>query len=276
MHTNAVHGKKRRHRDDDDNLEDPEYRSSRVEEGRRNSKDALADFRAEIAEEEANNHRHRRDADPVHRSAHGEDRHGYGRSRYRRSRDQDYPYQETRRSDKRRYISSVEGREGKRSASRTHSPSSDSRRPQSKEVRARHSSHRETEGEESRPDHSTGKLDQQRGRSLSRTSSTFSRTSSNSSASRSSSASSSNSYHSRKRKRRRSRSRSRSRDKAAKKDRKSRKDRRSHSRKKTRDGEKRSVLTGKKIKLKVKKDRGDEERDAKRQELLKFLNSAFE
>jgi len=35
-------------------------------------------------------------------------------------------------------------------------------------------------------------------------------------------------------------------------------------------------LTGKKIKLKVKKEKGDDERDANRQDLLKFLNSTFE
>jgi hypothetical protein len=43
-----------------------------------------------------------------------------------------------------------------------------------------------------------------------------------------------------------------------------------------RDDERRSVLTGKKIKLKVKKDKGDHERDANRKDLLQFLNSAFE
>jgi len=42
------------------------------------------------------------------------------------------------------------------------------------------------------------------------------------------------------------------------------------------DEERRSVLTGKKIKLKVKKDKGDHERDANRKDLLHFLNSAFE
>ncbi|PFH46903.1 hypothetical protein AMATHDRAFT_68849 [Amanita thiersii Skay4041] len=40
--------------------------------------------------------------------------------------------------------------------------------------------------------------------------------------------------------------------------------------------EKRSVLTGKKIKLKVKKDKADQERDVNREELLQFLNSTFE
>ncbi|KIM47192.1 hypothetical protein M413DRAFT_23440 [Hebeloma cylindrosporum] len=43
-----------------------------------------------------------------------------------------------------------------------------------------------------------------------------------------------------------------------------------------REEERRSVLTGKKIKLKVKKDKGDHERDANRRDLLQFLNSAFE
>jgi len=40
--------------------------------------------------------------------------------------------------------------------------------------------------------------------------------------------------------------------------------------------ERRSILTGKKIKLKVKKDKGDHERDKKRRDLLTFLNSACE
>ncbi|PPQ83562.1 hypothetical protein CVT26_003880 [Gymnopilus dilepis] len=40
--------------------------------------------------------------------------------------------------------------------------------------------------------------------------------------------------------------------------------------------ERRSILTGKKIKLKVKKDKADHERDANRKDLLQFLNSAFE
>ncbi|KAF8629010.1 hypothetical protein AX17_005866 [Amanita inopinata Kibby_2008] len=40
--------------------------------------------------------------------------------------------------------------------------------------------------------------------------------------------------------------------------------------------ERRSILTGKKIKLKVKKDKQDHERDANRLQLLQFLNSAYE
>ncbi|KAK2467506.1 hypothetical protein APHAL10511_000361 [Amanita phalloides] len=49
------------------------------------------------------------------------------------------------------------------------------------------------------------------------------------------------------------------------------------SRKKDKDREeRRSVLTGKKIKLRVKKDKDDHERDANRQELLQFLNAAYE
>lgn len=115
-----------------------------------------------------------------------------------------------------------------------------------------------------------------RGRSLSRSRSTHSK--SRHSSSRSSSASFEDSHrYSRKRRRHRSRSKSVSRDR---KEGKSRKHKRSSSRRKETDRErsesKRSVLTGKKIKLKVKKDRGDDERDAKRQELLKFLNSAYE
>lgn len=62
------------------------------------------------------------------------------------------------------------------------------------------------------------------------------------------------------------------------KDGKSGKHRRSPSREKGRERNegKRSVLTGKKIKLRVKKERGDDEREANRQELLEFLNSAYE
>ncbi|KAF9527925.1 hypothetical protein CPB83DRAFT_894865 [Crepidotus variabilis] len=60
-------------------------------------------------------------------------------------------------------------------------------------------------------------------------------------------------------------------------DRKKRKKKDKESRRKDKDGdERRSVLTGKKIKLKVKKDKGDHERDANREKLLKFLNSAYE
>lgn len=58
---------------------------------------------------------------------------------------------------------------------------------------------------------------------------------------------------------------------------KKRKKRKDKERKKDKDREeRRSVLTGKKIKLKVHKDAADEERDANRQDLLSFLNSAFE
>ncbi|KAG8220633.1 hypothetical protein J3R82DRAFT_2898 [Butyriboletus roseoflavus] len=46
--------------------------------------------------------------------------------------------------------------------------------------------------------------------------------------------------------------------------------------KKREKDEKRSVLTGKKIKLKVHKDSRDLEMDANRQDLLQFLNSTFE
>ncbi|KAN0101276.1 hypothetical protein V8E55_001260 [Tylopilus felleus] len=46
---------------------------------------------------------------------------------------------------------------------------------------------------------------------------------------------------------------------------------------KTRDkDERRSVLTGKRIKLKVRKDSRDLEMDANREDLLQFLNSTFE
>ncbi|KAK0245930.1 hypothetical protein EDD85DRAFT_38497 [Armillaria nabsnona] len=48
-------------------------------------------------------------------------------------------------------------------------------------------------------------------------------------------------------------------------------------RKKDKDKEeRRSVLTGKKIKLKVRKEKGDDEREANRKDLLQFLNSTFE
>ncbi|KAF8628784.1 hypothetical protein AX15_003723 [Amanita polypyramis BW_CC] len=80
--------------------------------------------------------------------------------------------------------------------------------------------------------------------------------------------------------RRRSRSQSRSdsgsssgeRERKRKRKDKKRKDK---SRKKDKE-ERRSILTGKKIKLKVKKERGDHERDVNRQELLQFLNAAYE
>jgi len=84
--------------------------------------------------------------------------------------------------------------------------------------------------------------------------------------------------------RHRSRTRSRSgstssseeREKKRKKKDKRKKDK---SQKKDKDKDKeerRSILTGKKIKLKVKKGREDHERDANRQELLQFLNAAYE
>ncbi|TFK23724.1 hypothetical protein FA15DRAFT_757020 [Coprinopsis marcescibilis] len=68
----------------------------------------------------------------------------------------------------------------------------------------------------------------------------------------------------------RDRSDSRDRDRKRRRKRESKRDRESDRE------ERRSVLTGKKIKLKVKKDRGDHERDANRQDLLQFLNSTFE
>ncbi|KAJ7601053.1 hypothetical protein C8J56DRAFT_1074908 [Mycena floridula] len=58
--------------------------------------------------------------------------------------------------------------------------------------------------------------------------------------------------------------------------RRSRKDRDDRKRRKERKEERRSALTGKRIKLKVKKEKGDEERDANRKDLLQFLNSTFE
>ncbi|KAJ3505866.1 hypothetical protein NLJ89_g7190 [Agrocybe chaxingu] len=67
----------------------------------------------------------------------------------------------------------------------------------------------------------------------------------------------------------RDRSGSRERDKKRRK-------RRDKEKAKEKGEEKRSILTGKKIKLKVKKDKGDHERDANRKDLLQFLNSAYE
>ncbi|CAA7269696.1 unnamed protein product [Cyclocybe aegerita] len=67
----------------------------------------------------------------------------------------------------------------------------------------------------------------------------------------------------------RDRSGSRERDKKRRK-------RRDKDKAKEKGEEKRSILTGKKIKLKVKKDKGDHERDANRKDLLQFLNSAYE
>ncbi|KAJ7355619.1 hypothetical protein DFH08DRAFT_955084 [Mycena albidolilacea] len=66
--------------------------------------------------------------------------------------------------------------------------------------------------------------------------------------------------------------RSRDKDDSDEEDRKRRKRRKERERSKDKE-ERRSVLTGKKIKLKVKKEKGDEERDANRQDLLRFLNS---
>ncbi|KAJ8520653.1 hypothetical protein ONZ45_g2572 [Pleurotus djamor] len=58
--------------------------------------------------------------------------------------------------------------------------------------------------------------------------------------------------------------------------RKKRKDKKRKEGKGRHADEKRSVLTGKKIKLKVHMDKEDHERDANRRDLLQFLNSAFE
>jgi hypothetical protein len=80
----------------------------------------------------------------------------------------------------------------------------------------------------------------------------------------------------------RSRSRSDSRDIRKSKSKHRDKDRdRKHKKHKDRDhakdkDERRSVLTGKKIKLKVHKDARDLEMDANRQNLLQFLNSTCE
>ncbi|KAL5504821.1 hypothetical protein ACEPAH_7484 [Sanghuangporus vaninii] len=87
----------------------------------------------------------------------------------------------------------------------------------------------------------------------------------------SSSSSSSSSYS-------RSRSRDRyrtSRDKDGKGRKRSSRTKR-EKRKRSRSPERRSILTGKKIKMKVHKTAEDHERDAKREELLKFLNSTYE
>ncbi|KAJ7089739.1 hypothetical protein B0H15DRAFT_839020 [Mycena belliarum] len=57
-------------------------------------------------------------------------------------------------------------------------------------------------------------------------------------------------------------------------DRKRRRRRKERERSKEKEKEeRRSVLTGKKIKLKVKKEKGDDEREANRRDLLQFLNS---
>ncbi|KIM52169.1 hypothetical protein SCLCIDRAFT_18255 [Scleroderma citrinum Foug A] len=78
--------------------------------------------------------------------------------------------------------------------------------------------------------------------------------------------------------RRRSKSRSRSREKDSRKSKRKdkerdRKGRRKEKEKKKDKDERRSVLTGKKIKLKVHKGSKDLEMDANRQDLLQFLNS---
>ncbi|KAG6916971.1 hypothetical protein DXG01_004399 [Tephrocybe rancida] len=76
---------------------------------------------------------------------------------------------------------------------------------------------------------------------------------------------------------RKGKSRDKDRDRERSASRERRKRRKEKERKKDKDKEeRRSVLTGKKIKLKVKKEKGDHERDKNRQDLLQFLNSTFE
>ncbi|XP_072907008.1 uncharacterized protein [Hemitrygon akajei] len=114
----------------------------------------------------------------------------------------------------------------------------------------------------------TGKAKRKRKRSRSRSSSVTSTSSSSSSSSNSSSSSSSSS---------RSRSRSSSRESQKKSKIKKRKKEKQHKKfLKDRDkSDKYSMITGKRIKMKVKKTRGDKERDRNRAELLQFLNSAM-
>ncbi|KAH7918160.1 hypothetical protein BV22DRAFT_915578 [Leucogyrophana mollusca] len=96
-------------------------------------------------------------------------------------------------------------------------------------------------------------------------------------------------HHSRSRSRSRSHSRDRHRRRSKNKDKEREKDRdrerekkrkrekeRDRERRKSDKDERRSILTGKKIKLKVHKDARDHEMDANRQNLLQFLNSTFE
>ncbi|KAJ3476257.1 hypothetical protein NLI96_g11279 [Meripilus lineatus] len=68
----------------------------------------------------------------------------------------------------------------------------------------------------------------------------------------------------------------RHRDKDKDKDRGGRKRKEKHRAAERSGEERRSVLTGKKIKLKVHKGADDIERDANRADLLQFLNSAYE
>jgi len=156
-------------------------------------------------------------------------------------------------------------RERVKDSSHSHGSSSHYRQSTSDEAERLESYDRPNETRYSRIDQDLKGQSEQRGRSISRTRSN-SRLSS---------------PHSHKRRRQRSRSKSVSRDSKSQKHKRSPKESR------------RSVLTGKKvkldmwpvsfltprsmqIKLKVKKSRGDEERDANRQELLQFLNSAYE
>ena len=145
---------------------------------------------------------------------------------------------------------------------------------------------RQNEDRSSRFDQNLKGQGERRGRSISRARSSVARSNSRSRSSRSSSASLIAPSHSHKRRRRS--------PLKGRKDGKSGKHRRSPSREKGRERNegKRSVLTGKKvkldisslhlttcpmqIKLRVKKERGDDEREANRQELLEFLNSAYE
>ncbi|KAF8148665.1 hypothetical protein B0H34DRAFT_736478 [Crassisporium funariophilum] len=130
-----------------------------------------------------------------------------------------------------------------------------------------------------------------RGRTSSRESSSSSSSSRDSTRDGSSTRRPDKHIHRRSRSRSRSRSRERSRSKHSSrkhgdgdkrkrkhKERSDSRDRKRHrvqekARKKEED--RRSVLTGKKIKLKVKKDKGDHQRDANREDLLQFLNSTF-
>ncbi|KAJ3564194.1 hypothetical protein NP233_g8456 [Leucocoprinus birnbaumii] len=298
---------KKRVRSSDSDIEDHDYRSHNRDKNHywrreRLTQDALADFRAEVSEEEAASRKSKRRAEPTHPDdtrhrgrdlrAHDEreSRHrDHSRSRSykenRRNSDrytaEDMPHEQ----DRERRKHSSHGRHSSPGWQATHVSQESYRHhrhfattDEGEHLEPSGRSKRSVEGSSSRAERpfEEHRQEERRGRSLSRSSSTRSNSRHLSSRSASRSSEESRRY-SRKRRRRRSYSRSFSRER---KDSKSRKHKGSSSRRKDRDRERsdsrRSVLTGKKIKLKVKKDKGDDERDAKRQELLKFLNSAYE
>jgi len=207
---------------------------------------------------------HRKGCDKRAHSSRRESRHSHSRS-----------YRKDRRSPDKRASKDVYAHEWERVKDSLHSHGSRShyRQSTSHEAKRLESCNGPNENQSSRFDQDLKGQSERRGRSISRTSSARSNWRPSSSAL--------SSPHSHKRRRQRSRSRSVSRESKSRKH------------KRLPEESRRSVLTGKKvkldmrpslfwphvrtqIKLKVKRSRGDEEREANRQELLQFLNSAYE